>query len=113
MQEDPFLFLRTSPTSGEVSFHVIMHNTPRGIHVFSRDGLSFQLQQALDAGGIPLPPFVYNEVVQQLDGSSLTAGRRERPWLLFDAAHAPTVLVTSMQAAGVHGVFTHAQAVGV
>ena len=110
--EDPFLFTRTSPRSGEASYHVILHNTPRGIHAFSRDGVGFVLQQALDAGGVPLPPFVYTEAVAQADGSNLTAARRERPWLLFDAQRRPIVLVTSMQAASDRNTFTHAQAVG-
>jgi hypothetical protein len=109
--EDPFFFTRASRRTGELSFHVIMHNTPRGIHAYSRTGENFVLQQALDAGGVPLPPFVYDEVVRQTDGSSFTAARRERPWLLFDAQRRPAALVTSMQAGVWHNTFTHVQAV--
>ena len=29
--EDPFLFFATSPYTGDVSFHIIMHNEPQGI----------------------------------------------------------------------------------
>jgi hypothetical protein len=89
-----------------------MHNTPRGIHVFSEDGLTFQLQQSLDAGGIPQPPFAYNETIEQTDGSSFTAGRRERPWLLLQKGSSrPLALVTAMQASVWHNTFTHVQAV--
>lgn len=110
--EDPFFWIRTSPTTGENSFHIILHNTPRGIHLFSADGLNFSLQQNVVSGN-PQPPFVFDDVVVQSDGTNFTAGRRERPWILFDAhSTRPRVLVTSMQApAAWHAVFTHAQAV--
>ncbi len=124
--EDPFFWFRTSPSSGETSWHVILHNTPRGIHLFSRDGLNFTLQQALGEGegAQPVGPFVFDEVVL-LETSepcgaagapcpNFTAARRERPWMLFYAQSSrPRVLVTSMQAGSVFPqVFTHAQRVG-
>jgi hypothetical protein len=96
--EDPFFWIRTSPT-GEYSFHIILHNEPRGIHLFSRDGLNFTLQQGLNSNGIPDGPFVYNETVLQTDGSHFNAGRRERPWILFEKEWPntrPVLLVTSM-----------------
>ena len=112
--EDPYLFVRASPRGGALSLHIILHNTPRGIHLFSDDGgRSFALQQALGADGAPLAPFVYEELVQQSDGSSFTCSRRERPWLLLGGGprgDAPTALVTAVQAAAVHaGTFTHVQ----
>lgn len=121
--EDPFLWLRTSPRSGSTSFHIVLHNTPRGIHLFSVDGLSFTLQQALDEGRVPVGPFVFDETVF-LEGptpcnpgepcANFTAARRERPWILFYAnTSRPRVLVTSMQAPSAWPqVFTHAQRVG-
>jgi hypothetical protein len=114
--EDPFLWIRASPRSGEASFHVVLHNTPRGIHLFSRDGLNFTLQQALGAGAgaQPVGPFVFDETVV-LEGSqgNFTAARRERPWILFfGQSSRPRVLVTSMQAHVWPQVFTHAQRVG-
>jgi hypothetical protein len=109
--EDPFLFMRVSPTSGQLSYHVILHNTPRGIHLYSEDGLDFKLQQSLNAQ-LPQPPYVYTEVVNQTDSSSFAAGRRERPWILFTPnTSRPEVLVTSMQSSAWPVVFTHAQQV--
>ena len=110
--EDPFFFIRVSPRTQETSFHIILHNTPRGLHLFSRSGLNFTLQQQL-RGTTPVAPFVFEELVEQSDGTSFTAGRRERPWLLFKpGTTTPEVLVTSMQAGSAWPVvFTHAQAV--
>jgi hypothetical protein len=107
--EDPFFWIRTSPKTGAVSYHVVMHNTPVGIHIFSADGLIFQLQQQR-VGQNPVAPFVYPARVNQTDGSSFSAGRRERPWILFAPnSTRPQVLVTSMQAPVFGRVFTHAQ----
>lgn len=109
-----FFFIRESPASGAVSFHVILHNTPRGIHLWSADGLNFTLQQALDTRGEPLAPFVFDERVVQTDGTAFNASRRERPWLLFaeGTRSTPEVLVTSMEASSAFSrVFTHAQGV--
>ena len=111
--EDPFFFIRESPATGAVSFHVILHNTPRGLHLYSRDGLKFTLQQNV-SGTDPVAPFVFTEVINQTDGSSFTAQRRERPWILFKpgTTSTPEVLVTSMQASSAWPVvFTHMQAV--
>ena len=115
--EDPYLFVRASPRDGHQTLHIIMHNTPRGRHIFSDDGgRSFALQQALGAGGAPLAPFVYEETVAHTDGSNFTCGRRERPWLLLGGGprgDAPTALVTAVQAPAVHaGTFTHVQPIG-
>ena len=109
--EDPFLWLRTSP-AGIVSWHIILHNRPRGLHLYSTNGLSFSLQQALN-GTEPMPPFVFTENVTQSDGTTFVANRRERPWLLFSPGSSrPEVLVTSMEATAVQKtVFTHAQTV--
>ena len=92
---------------------MILHNTPRGIHLFSADGLDFTLQQALGAGGEPVGPFVFTENITQTDGTSFAAGRRERPWLLWakGSASRPEALVTSMQARVFGRVFTHVQGV--
>ena len=110
--EAPFFFIHTSPRTGKISFHVILHNRPRGIHLFSQDGLTMKLQQEL-LGTEPQAPFVYNETIVQSDGSQFTADRRERPWLLFapHTASRPEVLVTSMQSSVWPQVFTHAQGV--
>lgn len=112
--EDPFAWTRRHPVTGAVSWHIILHNTPRGIHLVSTDGLTFALQQKLGPTREPLGPFVFNETVANTDGTTFTAGRRERPWLLFAAGtrSRPEVLVTSMQASGAWPrVFTHAQGV--
>ena len=106
-----------APRDGHQTLHIIMHNTPRGLHIFSDDGgRSFALQQALGAGGAPLAPFVYEETVAQTDGSNFTCGRRERPWLLLGGGprgDAPTALGTAVQAPAVHaGTFTHVQPIG-
>jgi hypothetical protein len=116
--EDPFLFLRTSPTTKEVSFHAILHNSPRGIHLYSRDGLDFTVAQAVDPKtNQTLAPYVYTENITQVDGSILLADRRERPWLLFDdVTGAPSVLVTAVSphvpVPAARGVFTHAAPIG-
>ena len=116
--EDPFFFIHTNSQTGEISWHIILHNTPVGIHLFSRDGLSFTLQQSLSEthslGSLPQPPYVYTATVNQTDGTSFSANRRERPWILFKngTTSVPQVLVTSMQAPSVFKqVFSHAQAV--
>ena len=112
--EDPTLFIHTNSFTGDISWHVVMHNTPVGIHLFSRDGLTFTLQQALSAANEPQPPFVYPALVQQTDGTNFTADRRERPWMMMKrgTASVPEVLVTSMDArAAFPYVFSHAQAV--
>lgn len=110
--EDPFAFTRTSPTTGEVSWHVILHNTPRGIHLVSTDGFTFELQHALGPDREPVGPFVFSENITQADGTVFRAGRRERPFLLFDERTSrPRALVTSMQASVWPRVFTHIQGV--
>ena len=95
-----------------VSYHVILHNTPRGIHLFSADGQTFALQQQL-VGGEPVAPFVFTETVAQVGAAPFNASRRERPWIFFDKGTSrPRALITSMQAgAAWPAVFTHAQAV--
>jgi hypothetical protein len=101
--EDPFLFI-SPPRGGEgqgleggEAWHIVMHNGPVGIHLFSRDGLNFTLhQRTLDAE--PQPPFVYGATVLQTDGSSFSAERRERPWLLFRRDGRPELLATSIKA---------------
>ena len=111
--EDPFFWIRSSPTTGAISYHVILHNSPVGIHLFSQDGLNFTLQQALH-GKDPVAPFVFNETIVQTDGTSFKAQRRERPWLLFEKPWPntrPVMLVNSMQAPVWPVVFTMAQQV--
>jgi hypothetical protein len=118
--EDPFLFITTNSVTRAVSFHAILHNTPVGLHLFSSDGTNFTLQQAVDAAtGAPQPPFVYDAAVPQTDGTSFTADRRERPWLLFrrgtpppGVPFCPEALVTAVQApAAWPGTFSHVQPV--
>ena len=95
--EDPFFWVASN--GGSISFHLVLHDTPRGVHFFSRDGLEWRLQQKLDGGdqgGKPLPPFFFDEVVRYQDGTNATVGRRERPWMLFNADGSPRALVTSM-----------------
>ena len=104
------MWIRTSPVTGEHSWHIVEHNSPRGVHLYSRDGLNFTLQQRLDANGHPLAPFFYNETIKQADGGMahpagarhpLVALRRERPVLVFNStwgtAGPPIALVTSME----------------
>lgn len=115
--EDPFFFIQTNSLTGEISWHILLHNTPVGIHLYSRDGLNFTLQQSLSEsqllGSVPQPPYVYSATINQTDGTSFTAERRERPWILFkNGTCIPEVLITSMQAGSVRKqVFSHAQAV--
>lgn len=92
--EDPFFWIASN--AGKISYHVVLHNLPRGIHFFSSDGLHWKLQQTLDRG-MPLAPFFYDEVIQYTDGTNVTVQRRERPWILFNADGSPRALVTSMQ----------------
>jgi len=109
--EDPFAWTRTG-ASGQVSFHVVLHNTPRGVHLISTDGLTFTMQQPLDVHREPVGPFIFTENVTQADGTTFRAGRRERPFLLFDEGTTrPRALVTSMQAPVWPVVFTHIQGV--
>jgi hypothetical protein len=109
--EDPFAWTRTS-AAGEVSFHIVLHNTPRGVHLVSTDGLNFTMQQPLDSHGEPIGPFIFTENVTQADGTTFRAGRRERPFMLFDEGTSrPRALVTSMQASVWPTVFTHIQGV--
>ena len=75
----------------------MLHNTPRGLHFFSLDGISWELQQALDAKGSPQPPYFFHENITYTDGTSTTVSRRERPWMLFNADGSPRALVTSME----------------
>lgn len=113
--EDPFFWLRRGGASGQdISWHILLHNTPVGIHLYSRDGLNFTLQQQV-IGGNPVAPFMYNATVFQTDGTSFKAGRRERPWLLWrrGTTSTPETLVTSMEASEAWPVvFTHVQGVG-
>ena len=51
--EDPFLWI--AENDGAVSYHVLLHNSPRGVHFFSADGIEWQLHQKLDANGQPDP----------------------------------------------------------
>ena len=106
--------MRAHPTTGDISWHVILHNTPRGIHLVSTDGLTFNLTRPLGPNREPLGPYVFTENVTQTDGTTFAAGRRERPWILFEKGtlSRPQVLVTSMEASGAFDrVFTHAQMV--
>eukprot|EP00035_Acanthoeca_spectabilis_P000852 m.75931 g.75931 ORF g.75931 m.75931 type:complete len:399 (-) comp10470_c0_seq1:206-1402(-) len=93
--EDPFLWIASN--NGQVSFHVVLHNLPRGVHFFSADGITWHLQQSLDDNNVPLPPFFFDEVVEYNDGTNVTVQRRERPWILFDTDGSPKALVTSMK----------------
>ena len=93
--EDPFLWIANN--SGVISYHLVLHNNPRGVHFFSADGLDWRLQQKLDRRGQPQPPHFFDEHITYTDGTNTTVGRRERPWILFNAAGDPWVLVTSMQ----------------
>jgi hypothetical protein len=113
--EDPFFFIQTNSKTREISWHIILHNTPVGIHLFSRDGLNFTLQQSLSSSStdaVPQPPYVYPSTINQTDGTSFNADRRERPWILFKngTTCVPELLVTSMQAPSVFSqVFSHIQ----
>lgn len=114
--EDPFLFLRPGATG--VTWHVLLHNGPQGIHLYSTDGLNFTVHQSV-AGNTTQPPYVYPSTINQTDGTVQACNRRERPWLLFDpVTGAPQALVTAVvpsgSAPGVApgGTFTHVQAVG-
>lgn len=92
--EDPFFWVASN--GGVVSYHLVLHNNPRGVHFFSADGIEWKLQQKL-VSGQPQPPHFFDEHVQYTDGSNTTVKRRERPWILFGKNGAPRVLVTSME----------------
>ena len=96
--EDPHLF------QNEFGFHALFHDLcvpaktcgggthPRGAdgvggHAFSEDGIAWTYSAAP----------AYTLQVQQRDGSTLHAGRRERPFLLLDRSGQPTHFFTGMQ----------------
>jgi hypothetical protein len=111
--EDPFLFIRKSPRNpNAISFHIILHNTPRGLHLYSRDGLNFTLQQKV-VGQNPVAPFVFDNAAIQTDGTNITFSRRERPVLIFQpgSLSTPMALITSAQSSAWKVVFTHIQGV--
>jgi hypothetical protein len=95
--EDPFLWI--AENDGAISFHVVVHDLPHGVHFFSTDGISWHLHQQLDRGdqGQPLPPFFFSNVIEYTDGTTATVTRRERPWMLFNTDGSPRALVTSMK----------------
>jgi hypothetical protein len=98
---------------GAISYHLLLHDNPRGIHFFSADGINWELQQKLDAKGQPQPPHFFQEVIRYADGTSVTTKRRERPWMLFNTDGSPSVLVTSIQGGNAKGdssVWTMVQA---
>ena len=82
-----------------LSYHLVLHNNPRGVHFFSSDGLYWKLQQKLDTKGNPQPPHFFHEVIQYSDGSNTTVGRRERPWMLFNKDGSPSALTSILSAA--------------
>jgi hypothetical protein len=47
--QDPFFWI--AKNDGTISWHLVLHNNPRGVHLFSSDGLDWKLQQKLDAKG--------------------------------------------------------------
>ena len=55
-----------------ISWHLVLHNNPRGVHFFSGDGLKWELQQKLDAKGNPQPPHFFDEHIHQTDGTVAT-----------------------------------------
>jgi hypothetical protein len=77
-----------------LSYHLVLHNNPRGVHFFSSDGLRWKLQQKLDAKGNPQPPHFFHEVIQYTDGTNATVGRRERPWMLFNKDGSPSAFAS-------------------
>ena len=110
--EDPFFWIAVN--GEQVSWHVVLHNTPRGVHFFSSDGLTWKLQQKLDAKGNPQGPFFFDEHITYTDSTKVSVSRRERPWILFSESGAPRLLVTSMaggRSDNQSGVWTMAQAV--
>mmetsp|Transcript_25120 Transcript_25120/g.65524 ORF Transcript_25120/g.65524 Transcript_25120/m.65524 type:complete len:394 (+) Transcript_25120:2-1183(+) len=92
--EDPFLWIASN--GGAISFHLVLHDNPRGVHWFSPDGITWHLHQKQDEHGTPIPPHFYDEHIAYTDGTNVTVGRRERPWMLFNADGSPRALVTSI-----------------
>jgi hypothetical protein len=80
IHRDPFFWI--AKNDGAVSYHVVLHNNPRGVHFFSPDGLNWQLQQKLDEKGNPQPPHFFTENIHQTDGSTITCGNCCPPIIL-------------------------------
>jgi len=74
MGRDPFFWI--AKNDGVISYHIVLHNSPRGVHFFSADGMNWQLQQKLDAKGNPQPPHFFTEHINQTDGSVATYANR-------------------------------------
>ena len=98
----PFFWIAATP-GRNISYHLVLHNTPRGVHFFSADGTNWHLQQTLDSKGDPQAPYFFNEVVHYTDGTNVTVDRRERPWMMFNEDGAPKLLVTSMSGGNSEG----------
>ena len=85
--EDPFLW--QEPDDG--SLHMVYHNRQFGYHAFAPVGGA---RWAVS----PTRAHFFTTSVRLDDGRTLELGRRERPELRFDAAGAPAVLYTGVQA---------------
>jgi len=96
--EDPFLWM-----DKRGGWHIIMHNGPHGIHVYSHDGLTWTIANNNTA------PYPYTTNITTVSGV-VTVNRRERPWMLLNSAGNPTLLVTSVEPQSGPD-YTHAQAI--
>ena len=73
-RRDPFFWI--AKNDGVISWHLVLHNDPRGVHFHSGDGLKWELQQKLDAKGNPQPPHFFDEHIHQTDGTVATCAPR-------------------------------------
>lgn len=97
--EDPFLWL-----DQHNYWHVILHNGPHGVHIFSKDGLQYNTSNHA--------PWPFTTTITTTKGD-VKVNRRERPWMLLtaDKHKRPLALVTSVQPKSGR-TFTHVQIVG-
>ena len=80
---DPFFWI--AKNDGVISWHLVLHNDPRGVHFHSGDGVKWELQQKLDAKGNPQPPHFFDEHIHQTDGTVATCA--PRPCALLGMSH--------------------------
>jgi len=99
--EDPFVWL---DVRGD--WHILMHNGPHGLHIFSTDGLNYTTANNNQG------PYPYTTNITTTNGID-AVNRRERPWFLInEEKNVPTLLVTSVEPKS-GNAYTHTQQINV
>jgi len=83
--EDPFLWIDSRGI-----WHVLLHNGPNGLHIYSQTGLNFTVANK-NSG-----PYPYTTNITTVNGV-MAVNRRERPWMLFNSKGYPAVFVSSVE----------------